>query len=184
MISFHTIQLPKSHKSVIWQQISFHSSITLFKINIYPYFQIHLNHFSVKYFLIRLFLVYAFLVISAKCMVAQDTRILVYEGILHYTISAEISFASCMFFTLKTPDMSLATKYLISSGITLAGGFAKELADELVGYFDWIDIGFDVLGIGSGLVLHYFVFDRKMKRSSISFNVTSNYYLVSVKFYF
>ena len=105
---------------------------------------------------------------------------------LHYLVSTEISFAGCMFCTLKNPKMSLAKKYAISSGIGVFVGVGKEIIDlvDPEGDFDWLDIGFDVIGTGSGLLLHYFVFDKKLQRTRISLSVSEEYYLVSFAYRF
>lgn len=81
--------------------------------------------------------------------------------------------------------MSLTNKYLISSGIGLAFGIGKETIDYLSGeIFDMMDIGFDVLGIASGLLLHYCFFDKKKIRGDISFNIADPRHLASLKIRF
>jgi len=114
----------------------------------------------------------------------QSRRTLVYQSALHFAISTELSFASCMFLTLKDPEMPLAKKYLLGSGVAVFIGFAKEFSDLIDGYFDWNDIGFDMLGVGTGIVLHYFIFDRKMRHNSVSLNLSKDCYMASVKIYF
>ena len=107
------------------------------------------------------------------------------EVILHYTISAGISFTSCRLLSITYPEMSLTNKYLISSGIGLAFGIGKETIDYLSGdIFDMMDIGFDVLGIASGLLLHYCFFDKKKIRGDISFNIADPRHLASLKIRF
>lgn len=81
--------------------------------------------------------------------------------------------------------MSLTNKYLISSGIGLAIGIGKETFDLLIGSdFDMADIGFDVLGIATGLLLHYCFFDKKKIRGDISFNIADPQHLASLKIRF
>ena len=109
---------------------------------------------------------------------------LIYNYTLHYLVSTEISFSSCMFITLMKPDMPLGKKYVLAAGTSVAIGFAKELADLIDGEFDWLDIGFDVLGVGTGILLHYLVFDRKMQRSMVSIGLSREGYMASVRFCF
>lgn len=89
-----------------------------------------------------------------------------------------------MFFTLVNPEMSLTKKYLLSAGVGTFVGFAKEFTDLIDSNFDWSDIGFDLLGVGTGLILHYLVFDRKMHRNNLSFNITGDAYMASLRLYF
>lgn len=141
---------------------------------------------QVKYFISRLLIVSVVIVLTSEYTAAQSKKLEIINGSIHYVISAEITFASCMFLTLKNPDISLTKKYLVSAGVGICAGVSKELIDLLVleGSFDFLDIGIDLLGIGTGLLLHYIVFDRKIIRSNISLNVNDSNYLVSVKFYF
>jgi hypothetical protein len=107
------------------------------------------------------------------------------ELILHYTVSAGISFTSCLLISHAHPEMTLTNKYMISAGIGLAFGVGKETIDELSGGdFNMLDIGFDVLGIASGLLLHYCFIDKKKIRGDISFNIADPQHLASLKIRF
>jgi hypothetical protein len=107
------------------------------------------------------------------------------ELILHYTVSAGISFTSCLLISRAHPELTLTNKYMISAGIGLAFGVGKETIDELSGGdFDMVDIGFDVLGIASGLLLHYCIIDRKKIRGDLSFNIADPRHLASLKIRF
>jgi hypothetical protein len=124
---------------------------------------------------------------SLNCKSEQIGRNSYREVILHYTISAGITFVSCRLLSFNTsPELSLTKKYLISAGIGLVAGFGKEIVDlkYLTGIFDWVDIGFDVLGIGTGLLLHYYIFDKKKCSSSISLNFTGNNYIATIRINF
>jgi hypothetical protein len=46
------------------------------------------------------------------------------------------------------------------------------------------DIGFDILGIGSGIILHYYIFDKKNIKSGINFNVSDHRYLAIISICF
>lgn len=121
----------------------------------------------------------------APCLGAHIGNNSYKEVILHYTISAGISFTSCRLLSINYPEMSLTNKYLISSGIGLAIGIGKETFDLLIGSdFDMADIGFDVLGIATGLLLHYCFFDKKKIRGDISFNIADPQHLASLKIRF
>ena len=76
-------------------------------------------------------------------MSAQRKKDLLIDATLHYVLSAEITFASCMFLTLKNPELTLGNKYLASAGIGIFAGLGKELLDlaRSEGTFDWWDIG-------------------------------------------
>lgn len=117
---------------------------------------------------------------------AQSNREEIIDAALHYVLSTEITFASGMFFTIKHPQMHLGDKYLISGCIGLAAGFLKEFADELVreNAFEWADIGVDILGVGTGLLLHYLIIDKPKIKSKVSLNVSSTGYLATVKISF
>ena len=137
------------------------------------------------YFFWWLFLGFAGLALHSEQIPAQQGGNTFADVALHYTISAEITFASCMFITLKNPQMSLKNKYLISAGVGTLAGVGKELLDLATDKdFDMADIGVDLLGVGTGLVLHYFVFDRKMLARSISFQISDHQYLASVHLFF
>jgi hypothetical protein len=137
------------------------------------------------YFFWGLFLGCAGLTFHSECISAQQGGNTPVEAALHYAISTEISFASCMFITIKYPQMSLKNKYLISAGVGTLAGVGKELLDLATnGDFDMADIGIDLLGIGTGLVLHYFVFDKKMLSRSVSFQISDHQYLASVHLFF
>jgi hypothetical protein len=121
----------------------------------------------------------------APCLGAHIGNNSYKEVILHYTISAGISFTSCRLLSINFPEMSLTNKYLISSGIGLAIGIGKETFDLLTGSdFDMADIGFDALGIATGLLLHYCFFDKKKIRGDISFNLADPQHLASLKIRF
>ena len=128
-----------------------------------------------------------FLFVTNEQLSAQSSTFhkeLFYNYTLHYLVSTELSFASCMFITLKKPDMPMGKKYLLASGASLAIGFAKEFADLIDGEFDWYDIGFDALGVGTGILLHYLVFDRKMQSSMVSIGLSREGYMASLRFCF
>jgi hypothetical protein len=139
-----------------------------------------------QYLLVRLFLVCAIaLACHSESIYAQLGSNSYREVALHYTISAGITFTSCWLIISNYPEMSLKNKYLTSAGIGILAGVGKEFIDLASSkYFDFVDIGVDLLGIGSGLVLHYIIFDKKTIRSSISFNISDRNYLASIKFYF
>ncbi|MBN2482022.1 MAG: hypothetical protein JXB19_09800 [Bacteroidales bacterium] len=141
---------------------------------------------AIRHFILRMLLGCMVLISSTNFLKAQHNRDLLIDATLHYVLSAEITFASCMFFTLKSPEITLQNKYLASAGIGILAGISKELVDMIHsdGNFDLLDIGMDVLGVGTGLLLHYFIFDKKTVRSNISFNISESGYLASVKVYF
>jgi len=89
--------------------------------------------------------------------------------LLHYTISAELSFASCMFFTIKKPEMPLAKKYIISASFASLAGLGKEMLDASRDEFDPADLGWDALGIGSGILIHWLLIDRTRQKGNLSF---------------
>jgi hypothetical protein len=129
-----------------------------------------------------------FLLVSAlhsPCVSAQTENNSPQKIFLHYTISAGITYASCRLITNAHPEMSLTNRYLISAGIGLAFGIGKEVFDELTGNnFDLVDLGIDILGVASGLLLHYCIIDKKSIKGDISFNITDPHHFVSVKFRF
>jgi hypothetical protein len=107
------------------------------------------------------------------------------ELFLHYTISTAISFTSCRLLTLYYPEMTLTNKYMISTGVGVLVGVGKEVFDANSGkHFDFIDIGFDLLGIATGLVLHYYIFDKKNTRSNLSFRISDQGYVATLKISF
>jgi hypothetical protein len=57
---------------------------------------------------------------------AQNTPV---SAGLHFAISTEISFATCMFITLKYPKKSLTNKCMISGAFGTLVGVGKELPD-------------------------------------------------------
>lgn len=128
----------------------------------------------------------AIIVLTSEHVSAQSRRDILLDASLHYVISAEITFASCMYFTLKNPDISLTKKYLAGAGIGIFVGIGKELTDliKTEGEFDCLDIGFDLLGVGTGLLLHFFIFDRKRMRGKVSLNISETGYTASLKFHF
>jgi hypothetical protein len=137
------------------------------------------------YFFWWIFLVFSGLALPSEQLPAQQGGNTFADVALHYAISAEITFASCMFITLKNPQMSLKNKYLISAGVGTVAGVGKELLDlATYGDFDLADIGIDILGIGTGLVLHYFVFDKKMLARKVTFQISDHQYLASVHLFF
>jgi hypothetical protein len=93
--------------------------------------------------------------------------------VLHYAISAELSFATCMFITIEKPEMPLAYKYIIGATAATAAGFAKELLDTGEDKFDPADIGWDVLGVGTGILLHWIIVDRVSKKASLSLTLNN-----------
>ena len=128
-----------------------------------------------------------FLFVKVGKLSAQNTQFqkkFIYDYTLHYLVSTEIAFSTCMFITLKKPDMSIGKKYLLASGTGLVIGVAKELTDLIDDQFDWIDLGFDMAGIGTGILLHYLVFDRKMQRSMVSLGFSREGYMASVRYCF
>ncbi len=133
----------------------------------------------------RLFLGCMLWVCCSAGSFAQREKISGLEAVLHYTISAQITFTSSWILTCKHPDMTIKNKYLISGGIGLFAGVSKEVIDVLTGeYFSFIDLGFDLLGIGSGLLLHYLIIDKDNLRSSISLNVSDRSCQATIKFCF
>jgi len=137
-------------------------------------------------YLNRLFIVCALiLVCNTEYLHAQIGRNSYFEVILHYTASAGISYVSCRMLNAGNPEMSIQNKYMISAGIGLVAGVGKEVLDLVTdNIFDFIDLGFDILGVGSGLLLHYLLFDRKTIRTIVSFNISDHYYLATIKIRF
>lgn len=103
---------------------------------------------------------------------------------LHYSISAELSFASCMFITIKKPEMPLATKYIIGGSVAALAGLGKELLDKGRDQFDPADLGWDVLGVGTGIFLHWLIIDRKIQKGKISLNISSQGFTAGYVCYF
>lgn len=121
---------------------------------------------------------------SLSAQITQFEEEFILDYTLHYLISTEIVFSSCMFMTLKKPDMPLAKKYLLGAGVGAFIGVTKECVDLIDDQFDWIDLGFDMMGVGTGILLHYLIFDRKMQRSRVSLSLSGDYYMASVRYYF
>ena len=138
-----------------------------------------------QYLISRLFLGCAVLAFNSGFIFAQHEKSNGVDAVLHYTISSEIAFASCWIITSNYPDISLKNKYLIGAGIGILAGVGKEFFDLASGRdFSFIDIGFDLLGIGSGLNSHYVIFDKKIIRSSMSFNISDHNYLATIRISF
>jgi hypothetical protein len=107
------------------------------------------------------------------------------EWTLHYTLSTAITFTSSTAIYFIRPDLPQKSKYLISSGIGLAVGVGKEMYDVFSGgYFDLYDFGFDLLGIASGLLLHFCMFDLKNSKGTLSLNLVDPERLACVKISF
>ena len=105
----------------------------------------------------------------------EDSRIT--DPLFHYSISCYFTFANCMLLTNINPDMKLPVKYTFGVVTGLIPGFLKEGIDELSGsnFWDWRDIGYDSAGVVSGIVLHYFIFDKPyFKNKSVSINYFDN----------
>lgn len=70
----------------------------------------------------------------------------------------------------------------MSAGIGIMAGVGKEFFDLATGSdFSFADLLFDLLGIGSGLDSYYVIFDKKIVRSSFSFNISDCSYLATIK---
>jgi hypothetical protein len=137
-------------------------------------------------FACRLLLVSAVLLTcSLECTNAQLGNVINYESALHYNVSAGISFAACRYLTVKKPEISVKNRYLLAGSIGLLAGVGKEVLDIALGsYFSAADFVFDLLGIVSGLDVHYQIFDNKKVTSNISFIVSGRSYLASIIIFF
>lgn len=99
------------------------------------------------------------------------------EPIMHYTVSGYFTFANCMLLTNINEDMNLPLKYGICTAMGLTPGFIKEYYDSELdnNEWDWNDIYFNSAGVLSGIVLHYFIFDKPaLKNKSLSLNMNKN----------
>ena len=133
----------------------------------------------------RLWLVCVFLVCSMAHTNAQLGENSLTDAALHFSISAGISFVSCRLITKEYPDMRLGNKYALAAGIGLTVGVGKEFFDMASGkYFDFYDIGFDVCGISTGILLHYLIFDKKAIHSNLSLNLSDRQYGVTYRWNF
>lgn len=138
---------------------------------------------ALKHSIFRLLLGCTVMVSVQEYAAAESHRDFLIDASLHYILSAEITFASCMFMTLKNPDISLKNKYLLGAGIGTFSGISKELLDiyHTTGSFDYRDIGINLLGVGTGLFLHFLIFDRKMLKGNISLNLSQSGCLASIQ---
>lgn len=104
--------------------------------------------------------------------------------ILHYSLSAELSFASCMFITIKKPEMPLAAKYIIGGSAAALAGLGKEFLDKEQDRFDPVDLGYDLLGVGTGIILHWLIIDRPIRKGHISLNINQKGFAAGYVCYF
>jgi hypothetical protein len=96
---------------------------------------------------------------------------------LHLAASTMISFTTCVVITRIKPDMKLIPKYLIAGTFSMLPGFGKEYYDDKYkdSPFDWVDVGFDAIGVGSGILIYYLFFDRVGIMRSASLNYSKDY---------
>jgi len=117
----------------------------------------------------------AILVFLNVCINAQEKGgNSVPDVIMHVAISAELSFATSMFLTIKKPEMPLAKKYIISSSVAILAGVGKEVVDYYVDQFDPVDIGWDILGVASGIAVHWLIIDRSRQKGDLSMQVNKS----------
>ena len=129
---------------------------------------------------IAVFLIFGFFNVKAGDEGGNTTG----DIILHYSLSAELSFAACMFITIKKPEMPLAAKYIIGGSAAALAGLGKEFLDKEKDRFDPADLGYDLLGVGTGIFLHWLIIDRPIRKGQISLKVSGKGFTAGYVCYF
>lgn len=116
---------------------------------------------------------------------ATELRRKVVDPVLHYSVSTYVSYTSTMIVTSIKEDMKLGIKYAISGTFTMIPIIGKEWYDEeLRGVaWDWADIAYGTAGMATGLILHYFINDKKKIKQS-AFNINMNHKSIFLAFKF
>lgn len=130
-------------------------------------------------FIKNLFIVALLFLLTFSAHAQDDLKnpeaVSIVDPILHVVVSGQLAFSANMFFSKINENMPLGRRYMISGLLALTPGILKEIYDEeFVGDgADINDIGLNILGVGGGILLHYFVFDRpERKKHAINLNVT------------
>jgi len=99
-----------------------------------------------------------------------------YKPYIRYTLDTGLSFTTSFVTSKLFPNMKLRNRYILSGIIGMVPGTSKELYDyNLCECQDWYDVGIDVLGVGSGILLHYFIIERKkIKNKTLVLNLSQN----------
>jgi uncharacterized protein YfiM (DUF2279 family) len=89
--------------------------------------------------------------------------------VMHFGISGGLAFGGCAVATTARPSGKRVAQYTIAASLATIPGVAKEWYDSAHGKpFSLSDIGFDLLGVATGLTLHYVVRDRPRRRSRVT----------------
>lgn len=134
-------------------------------------------------FRVQLQIAFAVVVLWISAVVVQAGIPDQARSALHFGVSGGLSFGSCAIITTARPSGKRVGQYAIAASLATIPGVAKEWYDATQGKpFSLSDIGFDLLGVATGLTLHYIVRDRPRRRSRVAIRGSGSGLVLSVRF--